>query len=98
MTTSDTAASGLISSSKVEGSAVFCVKGEKLCSAQCLMTCKQSGHVAYAVISFGGFLGHGVKRYPVPWGLMSHDNSKDGYVVSLSGDELEAAPNLSPGE
>jgi len=98
MTTSDTAASGLISSSKVEGLAVFCVKGEKLGSAQCLMTCKQSGHVAYAVMSFGGFLGHGVKRYPVPWGLMNYDNSKDGYVVSLSGDELEAAPNLSPGE
>jgi len=98
MTTSDTAASGLISSSKVEGLAVFCVKGEKLCSAQCLMTCKQSGHVAYAVMSFGGFLGYGEKRYPVPWGLMNYDNSKDGYVVSLSGDELEAAPNLSPGE
>jgi hypothetical protein len=65
MTTSDTAASWLISSSKVEGSAVFCVKAEKLCSVECLMTCKQSGHVAYAVMSFGGFLGLGEKRHPV---------------------------------
>jgi hypothetical protein len=29
---------------------------------------------------------------------MNYDKSKDGYVVSLSGDEPEAAPNLSPGE
>jgi hypothetical protein len=84
MTTSDTAASGLISSSKVEGSAVFCVKGEKLGSADDLMTCKQSGHVAYAVMSFGGFPGLGEKRHPLPWGSMNYDKSKDGYVVSLS--------------
>jgi sporulation protein YlmC with PRC-barrel domain len=98
MTTSDIAASGLISSSKVEGTAVFNVEGEKLGSVDCLMIDKQSGQVAYAVMSFGGFLGLGEKRHPVPWGSMKYDKSKDGYVVSLSKDELEAAPNLNPGE
>jgi hypothetical protein len=29
---------------------------------------------------------------------MNYDTSKDGYVVSLSKDELEAAPNLNPGD
>jgi hypothetical protein len=96
--TSDIAASGLISSSKVEGTAVFNVECEKSGPADGLMTCKQSGHVAYAVMSFGGFLGLGEKRHPVPWGSLNYDRSKDGYVVSLSRDEPEAAPKLNPGE
>ena len=57
MTTSDTAASGRIISSEVER--------EKPGSADCVMTCKQSGHVAYAVMSFGGFPGLGEKRHTV---------------------------------
>ena len=28
---------------------------------------KVSGKVAYAVLSFGGFMGIGVKHIPVPW-------------------------------
>jgi hypothetical protein len=66
MATNEIAASGLISSSKVEGTAVFNVEGEKLGSVDCLMIDKQSGQVAYAVMSFGGFLGLGEKRHPVP--------------------------------
>jgi hypothetical protein len=61
------------------------------------MTCKQSGHVAYTVMSSGGFPGLGEKRHSVPWGSPNYDKSKDGYVVSLSRDEPEAAPNLNPG-
>ena len=59
MTNRDTAASGRVSSGEVEG--------EKPGSAGCLMTCKQSGHVAYAVMSFGGFPGLGEKRHTVSW-------------------------------
>jgi sporulation protein YlmC with PRC-barrel domain len=98
MTSIENAAQGLISSSKVEGTAVYNVEGEKLGSVDCLMIDKQSGHVAYAVMSFGGFLGLGEKRHPVPWQSMSYDKSKDGYVVGLSREQLEAAPNLNPGE
>jgi len=29
---------------------------------------KMSGRVAYAVMSFGGFMGLGHNHYPIPWG------------------------------
>ena len=55
--------STLISSDKVEGTAVYNRAGEKLGSIHTLMIDKTSGKVAYAVMSFGGFLGIG-DRYP----------------------------------
>jgi PRC-barrel domain len=52
-------ASSLISSDKVEGTEVYNRQGEKLGSIHSVMIDKVSGKVAYAVMSFGGFLGMG---------------------------------------
>ena len=49
----------LIGSDKVEGTTVYDSKGEHIGSIERVMLEKRSGHVAYAVISFGGFLGLG---------------------------------------
>src|SRR3984893_5390128 len=49
----------LISSDKVEGTPVYNPKGERLGKVHHLMIDKYSGRVAYAVMSFGGFLGIG---------------------------------------
>ena len=51
----------LISSKKVEGTAVYDRKGDKIGSVHHLMINKYTGQVAYAVISFGGFLGIGAE-------------------------------------
>ena len=51
--------SRLIASNKVEGTAVYNRQGERLGSVYNFMVDKMSGQVAYAVISFGGFLGIG---------------------------------------
>ena len=53
----------LIASSKVEGTAVYNTAGESLGEIDDLMIDKSSGKVAYAIMSFGGFLGHGK---PIP--------------------------------
>jgi sporulation protein YlmC with PRC-barrel domain len=45
----------LIASDKVEGTAVYDRNGTKLGSVYNFMVEKRSGHVAYAVLSFGGF-------------------------------------------
>jgi sporulation protein YlmC with PRC-barrel domain len=58
---------GLISSDKVEGTAVYNRQGEKLGSIHSVMIDKSSGKVAYAVMSFGGFLGIGDRYHPLPW-------------------------------
>src|SRR5437879_8345326 len=57
----------LISSEKVEGTAVYDRKGEKIGSVHHLMINKYTGQVAYAVISFGWFLGIGAESHPTPW-------------------------------
>ena len=58
----------LIASNKVEGTAVSNRQGERLGSVYNFMVDKRSGHVEYAVLSFGGFLGIGDSYYPLPGG------------------------------
>jgi sporulation protein YlmC with PRC-barrel domain len=82
----------LISSEKVAGTAVYNAGGEEIGSIHDLMLDKQSGNVAYAVMSFGGFLGIGNKYHPLPWSLLKYDTQKGGYVVNLDKQQLEGAP------
>jgi len=49
----------LIESDRVEGTTVYDPKGTDIGSIKRLMIEKISGRVAYAVMSFGGFLGMG---------------------------------------
>ena len=49
----------LIGSDKVEGTNVYRSNGEKIGEIERIMLEKRSGKVAYAVMSFGGFLGRG---------------------------------------
>jgi len=88
-------ASSVISSDKVNGTAVYNPNGEKLGSIDHLMIDKLSGQVRYAVMEFGGFLGIGTDRYPIPWDSMKYDTGMEGYVVSLSKEQLEGAPRYA---
>ena len=54
---------------------------------------KHSGQVRYAVLEFGGFLGMGTDRYPLPWNMLKYDTVKEGYVVPLDKDRLQNAPH-----
>jgi hypothetical protein len=92
MTTMSNTASGIISSDKVEGTSVYNAVGDKLGSIDDLMIDKVSGQVEYAVMEFGGFLGIGSDRYPIPWKMLKYDTQVDGYVVPLDKPKLEKAP------
>ncbi|HEX3139702.1 MAG TPA: PRC-barrel domain-containing protein [Rhizobacter sp.] len=82
-----------ISSNKVEGTPVYNPNGDKLGSIDDLVIDKRSGHVRYAALEFGGFLGMGTDRYPLPWDMLTYDTGLDGYVVPLQKDQLEKAPH-----
>jgi hypothetical protein len=84
--------STLISSDKVEGTAVYNRSGEKLGSINAVMIDKVSGKVAYAVMSFGGFLGMGDRYHPLPWHVLTYDTGQGGYVIDLDPSMLERAP------
>ncbi len=88
----------VISSDKVEGSAVYNAKGDKLGSIDDLMIDKLSGQVRYAVLEFGGFLGMGTDRYPIPWSMLRFDTQLNGYVVPFDKSHLEKAPRYSPND
>src|SRR5215831_17348696 len=87
--------SDIISSEKVEGTNVYNQAGDKLGSVDDLMIDKLSGQVRYAVLEFGGFLGMGTDRYPLPWSLLKYDVDKGGYEVPLDKETLEGAPRYS---
>ena len=61
------------------------------------MVGKRSGEVAYAIMSFGGFLGIGQKYHPLPWNALTYDAGKKGYVVEADKERL-MGPELCPGE
>lgn len=88
----------LISADKVIGTAVFNSAGEQLGSIYSVMLHKISGRVAYAVMSFGGFLGLGERYHPLPWDVLTYDESKGGYNIDKSGDQLRGAPHYSRDE
>jgi len=85
----------VISSDRVEGTTVYNAAGEKLGSIDDLMIDKLSGQVRYAVLEFGGFLGMGKDRYPIPWSMLKYDTAQEGYVVPLQKETLEGAPRYA---
>ena len=84
----------LISSRRVEGTAVYNRSDQRLGSIHSVMIDKKSGKVAYAVLTFGGIFGLREQVHPVPWEVLSYDVDLDAYVIDLSRDELENAPTL----
>jgi hypothetical protein len=85
----------LISADKVVGTSVYNRQREKLGSLYELMLNKLNGRVAYAVMSFGGFLGVGKSYHPLPWGVLTYDTDLDGYLVDLDRARLENAPRYT---
>lgn len=85
----------LIAADKVEGTRVYNSSGETLGTVDEIMIGKRSGKVAYAVMSFGGFLGIGERYHPLPWNVLTYDESKGGYVIDVSEDQLKAAPHFA---
>jgi hypothetical protein len=85
----------LIGSDKVEGTNVFASNGEKMGSIERVMLGKKSGKIAYAVLSFGGFLGFGQDHYPLPWATLTYDESLGGYRTAVTLAQLEGAPKFA---
>src|SRR5437762_2760316 len=85
----------LISSEKVDGTAVYDRNGDRLGTVHHLMIDKFSGNVEYAVMSFGGFLGIGESYHPLPWSALTYDTGMGGYVVDVDRSRLERAPRYT---
>jgi hypothetical protein len=54
----------------------------------------ESGRVAYAVLSFGGFLGMGNKLFAIPWSSLSVDTVEHQFILNVDKELLKAAPGF----
>ena len=82
----------LISAGTIRGTAVYNTDGETLGSVDDLMIDSATGRIAYALMSFGGFLGIGERYHPLPWAGLKYDRQRRGYVVPLTKATLIEAP------
>jgi hypothetical protein len=80
----------LIASDRVEGTPVRRSNGQKIGTIERVMIDKLNGNVAYAVLTFGGFLGMGQKHMPIPWIRLHYDQKMGAYQIELSDRELDA--------
>jgi sporulation protein YlmC with PRC-barrel domain len=90
-TTIATGPSSVLAVGSMTGTKVLNPMGEHLGTIEDLMLHTDSGDVAYAVLSFGGFLGLGEKLFAVPWAALAID-ADHGIVLNLDRERLEQAP------
>src|ERR1700748_782345 len=82
----------LIAADKVQGTEVYNSNGETLGTIETVMINKPTGKVTYAVMSFGGILGMGKDRRPLPWGMLHYDTQLGGYVIGIDEHKRQGAP------
>lgn len=83
-----------LSASSLSGNDVKNPQGEQLGSIKDLMINLHDGSVAYAVLSFGGFLGMGDKLFAIPWDSISVDQENKCCVLNVPKERLENAPGF----
>ena len=84
--------SNVITSDRVNGTAVFGSDQLQIGTIDHLVIDKVSGKISYAVMAFGGFLGLGQDFHPIPWAALKYDTSLGGYVTGITEDQLRGAP------
>lgn len=87
-----------IRASKVNGTEVFNLAGERLGHIHDIVLSRSEGRAVFAVMSFGGFLGIGERYHALPWGSLTYDELLGGYVVPLTREQIEAAPSYDSEE
>ena len=87
----------LIASDRVEGTPVCRSTGEQIGVVQRVMIDKLSGQIAYAVLTFGGFLGFGQKHFPVPWRSLRYNVKHGAYEFEATEEQLRAAEAMFEG-
>lgn len=86
----------LLTSSEVKGTKVINLQNENIGDIDELLIEPDTGHVRFAIVSVGGFLGIGSTKVAVPWGAfaISKEDNKAKFVLDATKDRLEKAPKV----
>jgi sporulation protein YlmC with PRC-barrel domain len=68
--------------------------GEHLGKMQDIMIDLDSGRIAYAVMSFGGFMGTGDKLFAVPWEAFQVSFQDKNFILNVPKEKLKQAPGF----
>src|SRR5581483_6177035 len=82
----------VLSASTLEGDRVVNGAGEDIGKIDEIMIDTPTGRVAYAVLSFGGFMGMGNKLFAIPWSLLSLDEENHVFRLNVAKETLQRAP------
>jgi hypothetical protein len=77
---------------------VYDARGKRIGKVERLMIDKLTGRIAYAILSFGGFLGIGEDHYPIPWSMLTYNEKPDGFQLDITEEQLKNAPKIEHGE
>jgi hypothetical protein len=55
---------------------------------------RDKGRIAYAVLSFGGFLGMGDKLFAIPWNALALDTVEKRFILNVDKERLKGAPGF----
>jgi sporulation protein YlmC with PRC-barrel domain len=76
------------------GDRVVNLQKEDLGKIEHLMIDLGTGRIAYAVLSFGGFLGMGDKLFAIPWSALAVDTVEKRFILNVEKDLLNRAPGF----
>jgi sporulation protein YlmC with PRC-barrel domain len=84
----------VLSASSICSDRVWNNSGEELGAIEELMIDVDTGQIAYAVLSFGGFLGFGDKLFAIPWNALKLDAANKVFKLNIERKVLKSAPGF----
>lgn len=84
----------ILSSSTLTGQNIYNLDDENIGSIKDLMIDLDNSKIAYAVISFGGFMGIGDKLFAMPLKTFQFSDHDDSIRLDISKEKLENAPSF----
>jgi len=98
MSTTHTIYRNTLTAKTLIGNSVKNERKEDLGTIEDFMLDLRTGRVAYAVLSFGGFLGMGDKLFAVPWSAMRLDMNDHVFILNVPKERLKQAPGFDKDE
>ena len=84
----------VLAADTLTGDKVVNLQNEDLGKIEHLMIDLGTGRIAYAVLSFGGFLGMGDKLFAIPWSALTVDSVEKRFILKVDKELLKLAPGF----
>src|SRR5665213_1549179 len=84
----------VLAADTLTGDKVVNLQNEDLGKIEHLMIDLGTGRIAYAVLSFGGFLGLGDKLFAIPWRALRIDEGEHEFTLDVDRQTLDRAPGF----